>query len=145
MARNHVSCIAVGFGRLKRLRSLGIVVSPTWQCFLVRLKSAVSSSRPDEFQVPRTAAVNNGRRPPRLARRVALLTAASTVPVLLRPGDLDFWVSSFSHRVVAVLRRRGIRSGCALMSGLRAAVRRWPSWVCAYVSGTILAGVLEAH
>ena len=34
---------------------------------------------------------------------------------------------------------------CALMSGLSRGVRRWPSWVYAYVSGTNLYGVLEAH
>ena len=32
---------------------------------------------------------------------------------------------------------------CALMSGLSRGTRRWPSWVCAYVSGTNLSGVLE--
>src|ERR1700733_8210277 len=31
---------------------------------------------------------------------------------------------------------------CALMSGLLRGVRRWPSWVFAYVSGTNLSGVL---
>jgi hypothetical protein len=34
---------------------------------------------------------------------------------------------------------------CALMSGLWRGIRRWPSWVCAYVSGTNLSGVLKAH
>jgi len=31
------------------------------------------------------------------------------------------------------------------MSGLLRGVRRWPSWVFAFVSGTNLSGVLEAH
>jgi hypothetical protein len=31
------------------------------------------------------------------------------------------------------------------MSGLLRGVGRWPSWVFAYVSGTNLFGVLEAH
>jgi hypothetical protein len=35
--------------------------------------------------------------------------------------------------------------GCALMSGLSRGACRWPSWVCAYVSGTNLSGGLEAH
>jgi hypothetical protein len=34
---------------------------------------------------------------------------------------------------------------CALMSGLSCGVRRWPSWVCAYVSGTNLFGVLKVQ
>ena len=34
---------------------------------------------------------------------------------------------------------------CALMSGLSRGACRWPSWVCAYVSGTNLSGGLEAH
>jgi hypothetical protein len=34
---------------------------------------------------------------------------------------------------------------CALMSGLLRGACRWPSWVCAYVSGTNLSGGLEAH
>jgi hypothetical protein len=34
---------------------------------------------------------------------------------------------------------------CALMSDLLRGVRRWPSWVFAYVSGTNLFGVLGAH
>jgi hypothetical protein len=34
---------------------------------------------------------------------------------------------------------------CALMSDLSRGIRRWPSWVCAYVSDTDLFGVLEAH
>lgn len=33
----------------------------------------------------------------------------------------------------------------ALMSGLSRGADRWPSWVCACVSGTNLAGVLGAH
>ena len=32
---------------------------------------------------------------------------------------------------------------CALMSGLSRGSRRWPSWVCACVSGTNLSGVLK--
>ena len=35
--------------------------------------------------------------------------------------------------------------GCALMSGLSRGVRRWPSWVCACVSGANLARVLGAQ
>jgi len=35
--------------------------------------------------------------------------------------------------------------GCALMSGLSCGGCRWPSWVCAGVSGTNLQRVLEAH
>jgi hypothetical protein len=31
------------------------------------------------------------------------------------------------------------------MSGLSRGMHRWPSWVFAYVSGTILVGVLGAH
>jgi hypothetical protein len=31
------------------------------------------------------------------------------------------------------------------MSGLSRGTCRWPSWVSAYVSGTNLTGVLEAH
>ena len=34
---------------------------------------------------------------------------------------------------------------CALMSGLLRGTCRWPSWVCACVSGTNLFDVLEAH
>jgi hypothetical protein len=34
---------------------------------------------------------------------------------------------------------------CPLMSGLSRGARRWPSWVCAYVSGTDLSGVLSRH
>ena len=34
---------------------------------------------------------------------------------------------------------------CALMSGLSRGARRWPSWVCACVSGTNLSRVLEAQ
>jgi hypothetical protein len=34
---------------------------------------------------------------------------------------------------------------CALMSDLLRGGRRWPSWVCAYVSGTDLKCELEAH
>jgi hypothetical protein len=34
---------------------------------------------------------------------------------------------------------------CALMSDLSRGFRRGPSWECAYVSGTNLFGVLEAH
>jgi hypothetical protein len=51
----------------------------TFWCFSVRLTGAVSPSRPDVSKAPRTAAVNDGRRPPRL-RRAASLTAASTAP-----------------------------------------------------------------
>jgi hypothetical protein len=32
---------------------------------------------------------------------------------------------------------------CALISGLQRSIRRWPSWVGAYVSGTNLSGALE--
>ena len=35
--------------------------------------------------------------------------------------------------------------GCALMSGLSHGVRRWPSWVCACVSGANLVRVLAAR
>jgi hypothetical protein len=34
---------------------------------------------------------------------------------------------------------------CALMSGLLRGICRWPSWVCAYVSGANLNSVLKAH
>jgi hypothetical protein len=34
---------------------------------------------------------------------------------------------------------------CALMSGLSRGTCRWPSWVCACVSGTNPSGVLKAQ
>ena len=41
-------------------------------CFLVRLKRAVSSSRPAPERAPRAAAVKHGRRPPPQAARSVL-------------------------------------------------------------------------
>jgi hypothetical protein len=61
---------------------------------------------------------------------------------------------SFRTNAVAITRRTeaGGHSvlekdpvSCALMSGLLRDACRWPSWVCAYVSGTNLSGGLEAH
>ena len=66
---------------------------------------------------------------------------------------------SFRTNTVAITRRieawlREVRRhsalekdpvSCALMSGLLRGACRWPSWVCAYVSGTNLSGGLEAH
>jgi hypothetical protein len=58
--------------------------------------------------------------------------------------------SSVANQAAAVLQntRTGwteVPVGRALMSGLLRGVRRWPSWVFAYVSGANLVRVLEAH
>jgi len=52
-------------------------------------------------------------------------------------------VVCFSRMKSRVQRQKETPVGCALMSGLLRAIGRWPSWVCAYVSGTNQRSVLE--
>jgi hypothetical protein len=53
------------------------------------------------------------------------------------------WMPRLSAQNYVALEKDPV--SCALMSDLLRGVRRWPSWVCAYVSGTNLSSVLEAH
>jgi hypothetical protein len=67
-------------------------------------------------------------------------------------GQAVFWLFLMVNHPSLVLGNAAIAAvlakgpvSCALMSGLWGGVRRWPSWVCAHVSGTYLSGVLGAH
>jgi hypothetical protein len=67
------------------------------------------------------------------------LMGVRSVQTLSRSHDVRRRGSGGNH---SVLEKDPV--SCALMSGLLRGACRWPSWVCAYVSGTNLSGGLEA-
>ncbi len=65
-----------------------------------------------------------------------------------RSIDRRFAITGAFARSLTIRRRSTLGRNpvsCALMSGLPCGACRWPSWVCASVSGTNLRGVLEAQ
>ena len=114
--------------------------------FLVRLIAPFLRPGPEIAQARAQPAVKHG--PQATAkRREACLTGASTAPTLGRQGHRQR--ATLCSPLGMTMKRRSALAkdpvSCALMSGLQRGIDRWPSWVCAYVSGTNLSGVLEAH
>src|SRR6267378_1520825 len=77
------------------------------------------------------------------AWRSALMDACSASNLRPLGWTILRYVTHSNGCAATVLQKDPV--SCALMSGLLRDACRWPSWVCAYVSGTNLSGGLEAH